>query len=195
MYDVYNVSGNNVESAVSIQKTIINHQSGNYGLINRVIPSTYTCQLIIGIDYTIAPNDGTLHACIVLASEDTYVLSSFTVPDIEGTCTTCIERCLLTVILYLLTAVYRTSPASRFPVYHTLISDSSDVCNSFCLVSIDDRISIQFTSPLATPTSSADKISSYLGGTGMKPNDVEVRSIGMSLQDMMYYHYRILLRR
>lgn len=78
-------SGSYVESSVAVQKTVITHQSGRHGLINRVVPSTYSCRQMIEIDTTV------LHACIVLATEDINALSSFNVPNILGI-STCVYQ-------------------------------------------------------------------------------------------------------
>lgn len=89
----------------------------------------------------------------------------------------CIPNIVICISCYF-TDVYRDNP--RFPLYHTLLPDSVNVCNSFCLVSVEDQVSFQFTFPLTTPNSINETIS-YLMGIGSKPSDVKVCSIRMSL--------------
>ena len=68
----------------SVDKTVVVNLQDEDNYINRNIPSTYTCQRILIVNDTNQENNGLIHACIVMATEDVRVVDSFNVPNVAG---------------------------------------------------------------------------------------------------------------
>ncbi len=76
-------SGSEVDS-LAVDKTIVTNYEGGASYINRVVPSTYFCQRVVTIDNATEEDEGLIHVCVVVATEDLSALDSFNVADVAG---------------------------------------------------------------------------------------------------------------
>ncbi len=72
--------------------------------------------------------------------------------------------------MLIITDIYRGDP-SRLPIYSQSLSSQSDTCNAFCIQSVSQRFSVQFTD---LNSSAVNDIISYIDGTGSRPVGIEV---------------------
>ena len=76
-------SGSKVDR-LAVDKTMVTNYEGVASYINRVVPSAYFCQVVITIDNATQVNEGLIHVCVVVATEDLSTVESFNVADVAG---------------------------------------------------------------------------------------------------------------